>query len=264
MDKKNTILPKSYIYGLLLSIILILLDLVGFFSSIKSFRSYITYPILVLTSQTAEKITILSNGLFNSTNLRSENIELKQRILTLEESLDIYKDNLEDYSKYINTVRQITKTDYKEVTQARILSNHYNNSDGLILLDAGSNSGITVGSPVVYGKYYVCFIEEVYPQFSICKSMQIPGQEFVAYIPKRKVTGILNTTVKELFVGDLLATDPVTLGDEVKIKMENFNYYLTVGNIIEIPQKEGSAEKLAIITPSVNISDLTFVSVIIK
>lgn len=264
MPSKKRVLTPTIGYAFLVSILILLMDLVGLFSGFKGFRSYITYPFSVFYENITTTIQTTSISIFGSKNLKRENIELKQRLILLKDIIDIEEEEKIKQSSISKLIKKINKEEYKGYVIGEVLTTNYDDIDGLIQISVGTRDGITQGLPVVFGSSYIGEIDKAYPQYSVVRTLSVPGQEFIAYIRKRKVTGIMNTHVSNIIVSDLLATYPIYTGDTVFLRNDNMPYFFNAGKIKSIPQKTGSAEKTAIISPSIDISELHYISVITR
>jgi cell shape-determining protein MreC len=249
------------IYTVLFSSIIILADLTGYITSIKRFRAFTTYPLVVATS-TIKKSTSNFLSIFRQESLLKENNQLKQRNLELESKLSDLEQSktvAAEIAKYTST---ITAKEYKKTVTALIIDNSYSNNQGQLLLAKGTSSNIEKGMPVVLGSTYIGYISEASDFSSVCTTYLQPGQQFVGYLLTRKITASVKTTLSAIQLFDLLATDTVQLLDTVSIKREKYPYFFTLATIIQLPNKTGSAERTAVLESPIRISELTYVTVV--
>lgn len=249
------------IYTLLFSSIVILADLTGYISLVRQFRALTIYPIEVTTSA-IKKTTANFFSVFTQKSLLTENNKLKQRNLELESKLLEYEQNAiigKEVARYSATVPAAT---YKKTIDALILDNSYSNNQGQLLLAKGTTNGIKKGMPVVLGTSYIGYISEESAFSSVCTTFLQPGQQFVGYLLTRKITASVKTSLSTMQLFDLLATDTVQLHDVVSIKRDGFAYYFKLATITHLPDKTGSAERTAILESALNVTDLSYVTVV--
>jgi len=264
MNPKHREIPRNILFLILTAAILVLADLTGYLSGYKNIRNYFGMPFTTAARYISTTLGYTTNSIVNSRKLKEENLELRQKILLLDNIITQAEENREFSDSLEKSLNEAKRIKYKKVISSEILTMKYSNLTGKILLNRGEKDGIKVGMPVAIGNKYVGYIEETYLYQSLCKSYLVPDQEFVGYIPRNKVTGILHTTVNYIKFQDLLATDKVNLQDSVKIKQDGYPYYFEIGKVISIPRKEGSAEKIAHITSTLDLEKYYFVTIIIK
>lgn len=250
---------------LFISSLLLLLDLTGMLTGFKRLRSYLTYP-LTTVSFTIKSSWINSlQSIFKGSSLKTENIELKQKLLELEAANEAYIEKIDTYKTLEDEINSIQKDrEYKRSERARVLDLYTDNVRGKLKLNKGERSGITAGMPVVVGGVYIGYISEVTPFESTCVTYIIPGQEFVGYILKSKVSGIVKTEISTIEMTDLLATEQVKLHDMVSIRRENLPYFYSLGTISRAPPNDGSAERKALISEILSLDSISFVTIVIE
>ncbi|MCC7304121.1 hypothetical protein IT418_01765 [bacterium] len=246
----------------LIMTIVLLADLVGFMQWYKNIRSYILLPVTVFidTIQKNSAYTLIS--IVKSDTLKKQNIELRQRVIELESLAESYKTELDKVPRLNELSSIIGRNNYKSVEQAQILDVQHGRIKGMLQINKGTQNGITVGMPAVFGNFYIGYVSSVTSNDSIITGYMVPGQEFAGYVQTKKITGIVTVGVNDIELGDLLATEQVALHDIVSIRQENFPYFFTLGLISKVPLNNGSAERKATITGKVSVNDLTYITII--
>jgi cell shape-determining protein MreC len=246
---------------ILVSTIVMLSDLTGYLGQIKRLRAIVAFPVQSFVHSTT---TIGKNifAIFGQQSIVKENAELKQRAisleLTLEETLSQsqLRNNIEKYESLLSP------KDYKKTQEALILDTNYGDFQGKLLLNKGSTQGIEKGMLVVLGNNYIGFIAEANDYTSVCHTFELPNQQLVGYLLSRKVTASVQTSLNDIRLYDLLATDTLQLHDTVSVRREKSPYYVTLGNIAQLPEQTGSAERVARIKSSITINELSFVTIV--
>ena len=263
MEQKSLSL-FSLLYIVLLSSILLLGDLVGFFHGYKNFRSFVGTPIATFYQNTKLTFEYTFFSMSHGTSLKHENVALRQRILELEGIVGQYQLETQQDVKLHQFYESTQSTKYGQVVNAQVLDTYANRLPGKLLLNKGLRDGLEVGMPVVFGSFYVGYLSEVNTADSTCTTYLVPNQEFIGYIPTRKLTGIIKVGISDITLGDLLASENVALHDVVTIKREGYSYLFTLGAISQVPTNNGSAERKAKITGSVPVTEISFVTIVKK
>ncbi len=138
----------------------------------------------------------------SSTYYRLQNIEL-------EEELEEYRKKLADYDEMKKKVEAYEefygikqKNEDYEFSYASVVSKDVADAYGSFVLNAGSNDGISVGDPVIYGEYVVGVVKKV--NFSTCVVYSVldPRVNIGAYESGSKEYGYVSGDAK-LFSKDL-------------------------------------------------------------
>lgn len=242
----------------------LLLDLVGMLQWFKNFRSYLMFPIHTLSSSIVTNTGLLTTSILQNNSIKMQNLLLKERILELESENSKLQKEIAEFPKFAEYQKTLGLHSYQQTVTAQILDIRVNTIEGTLLLNKGSNDGAKVGMPVIYNNYYVCSLIEVRSADSLCLSFIVPGQEFIGYIPSKKITGIVKIGINGMVLGDLLATEKVSLKDAVSMKKEDFPYFFTLGIISEVPPDDGSAERKAVLDSPLRLSELLYVTIVVK
>jgi cell shape-determining protein MreC len=248
---------------ILFSSIVVLADLIGYLAFVKRFRSFITYPI----SYTASKVQLSLNtfgALFSQGSLTKENAQLKQRVIELESALSLQNEDKALAAALDSYKKTIPSATYKKTFNALILDTRYQYSPGKLLLAAGNNNGLKEGMPVVLGATYIGYLSEVSDFSSVVTTYQHAGQQFVGYLLSRKITASIKTTLTEIYLFDLLATDIIQLHDQVSIKRAGYPYFFQFGTISTLPNVAGSADRLVTIRNPITTTELTYVTIVLE
>ena len=261
----NSIMNQTgLLVAILIASLLLLADLVGYVNWFKNARSYIVYPVQVFGAATVKTLQLASLSVVQGSSLKSENLTLRQKVLELEGVVAEYTRERELSTEFKEYLATINEASYAGTESATVLDLNVGNLQGKILLNKGEMAGISKGMPVVYGSYYIGVISEVTTFESTCITFLLPAQEFVGYVQKRNISGIVNVGINGMELRDLLANEKVTLHDAVTIKREGYPYFMTLGTIAVVPANNGSAERKAMLVSPVALSDLTFVTIVKK
>jgi cell shape-determining protein MreC len=252
----------SVLLAILVASFLLLADLVGILGWFKTARAYVLYPVQSVGGEVIRNTRDTLASLVKGNSLKRENLSLRQRVLELENVVTTLEQAQQKQTGYQAFLQYTAQEKYKKVVTAQVLDTHADLLQGKLTLGQGSRAGISVGMPVVLGSTYVGFISEVTPFESKCITVYLPNQEFLGYVQKRKLSGIVKVGINGMELGDLLASEQVALHDVVSLKREGFPYFFTLGTISRAPLNNGSAERTAGIVSPIQLDELNFVTII--
>lgn len=248
--------------AILVASLLLLADLVGLLGWFKSARAYILYPVQIVGEEIFRNTRNTLTSVVKGNSLKQENLTLRQRVLELENIVTTLEQAQEKQTGFQAFQQHISQEKYRKTVIAQVLDTHTNALQGKLTLGQGSRAGVVVGMPVALGSAYVGYISEVTPFESTCLTFYLPNQEFLGYVQKRKVTGIVRVGINGMELGDLLASEQVVLHDVVTLKRAGYPYFFTLGAVSRAPLNNGSAERTASITSQVQLDELNFVTIV--
>ncbi len=164
---------RSSSFKMLLVIFAVLLSSVFFAafsrnasSPIGSAVSTIFYPLQKLSATISENLNDVSASFRSSTLYRAEIVELEKELEGYRKQLADYgelKKKVEAYEKFYGIKQK--NSDY-EFCYGSVISKDPADVYGSFVLNTGSNDGVSVGDPVIYGEYVVGIVKKV--NFSTC------------------------------------------------------------------------------------------------
>ena len=123
---------------------------------------------LSVFQEIAGRVYSVSNGVQSYLNLKTTNADLMQRIAVLEEEIQGYKKEVENLSdhRHSDTIRLGTGQAIPHYIPARVIHNEIFGAKNYILLDKGSDDGVTEDMGVVSVKGIVGVVTNVTPRIS--------------------------------------------------------------------------------------------------
>ena len=185
-SKMHFFSPKNRGAGLVLALALVFaLNL--FSSNVRGFFLETLSPVQGFFWDLGSASSRFFSGLFNSASLKKENIQLEERILTLQQKFlslqDVEKEN-EQLHKALSLGIEKKFT----VISSRIIGK--DPSQDILFLDKGSRDGIVRGMAVITpANAAVGKIEEVFETTSKVMLLSHPANSFEAKIPREGVVG---------------------------------------------------------------------------
>jgi len=110
----------------------------------------------------------VSNSVQSYVNLKNTNAGLMQRIITLEEEVQVYKNELENLTdqRQLDSIKIGTDQIICHYTHARVIHNQISETNNYIILNKGFNDGITEDMAVISVKGIVGVVTTVTPHYS--------------------------------------------------------------------------------------------------
>ena len=135
-------------------------------SPITTAISTVFSPLQQLSATIAKGFSEVSSSFRSSTLYKAENVKLQEEIMEYRKQLADYNDmkkKIQAYEKFYGIKQK--NPDYK-FAYASVVSKDAADTYDSFVLNAGSNDGISVGDPVIYGDYVVGTVKKV--NFSTC------------------------------------------------------------------------------------------------
>lgn len=215
----------------------------------------------------------LSNGaahIFSSKKYYNENLELKDEINRLRNELVDYentKAELDELKKFVGIKEE--HADYVLSPPCRVLSYTANDPFCSFIIDKGSDTGISVGDPVVTSAGLVGAVTEISEKYCTVRSILSPELSVGVKVLKKGDSGILEGDIK--FASDGLSQiiyipkdSNLKPGDTVITTGSSglFPADYLVGTIVETGNAQSGLSYYASVKPFADIRKLTSVMVI--
>jgi len=135
----------------------------------------------------------VSNSVQSYVNLKETNAGLMQRIITLEEEIQVYKNELENLSSQnqLDSINIGTDQPVYHYIHARVVQNRISEVNNYVTLNKGSNDGITEDMAVVSVKGIVGVVSNVTKNFSRVMPLINPEYHPTCIIKSTKFFGSL-------------------------------------------------------------------------
>ena len=238
-------------------------------SPLNIVTSFIFAPVSRAASGAASAFANLPISFKSSTALTAEIDDLKDEIDTLREQLVDYeqlKHKNDLYQEFLGLKEE--HTDYK-FAEAAIIGRDAANRYDSFTLNRGSDSGISVNDPVIYGKYLVGVVAAVTPTQCTVNTILNPKVNVSAYEMRTRDLGFVTSTVELAEEGychmpGLASSTSVTAGGTVCTSGVGgiFPRDLIIGNIIDVVDGTVDISASAVIQPGAQLDRITDVLII--
>lgn len=205
------------------------------FGELKGDQAY-KQEILDLKSQVGE----LQSQLVDYENLKNQN-ELYKEFLELKEDNPNYK-----------------------FTQASVIARDSADVYKSFTISKGVVNGVKVGDAVLYGKYLVGIVDKAYPNYSVVQTVFDPDFSISAYeIVTNEISYVTGTTALakngKCKMANLDATTEIAYGSIICTAgiSGTVPKGLIIGTVDEIADEETDISSYAVITPGIDIEDIT-------
>ncbi len=135
-------------------------------SPITSAISTVFSPLKTLSSTIAQSFSDVSSSFRSSTLYRVENAELEKELMEYRQKLADYNEMKKKTEAYENFYGIKEKNPDYQFSYASVISKDAADAYNSFVLNTGSNDGVAVGDPVIYGDYVVGMVKKV--NFSTC------------------------------------------------------------------------------------------------
>lgn len=270
MGKDSSIKKYSYLFYLVLSIAVILLGRTSFNETIKYPFSYAFNPIYVFASESGQSVVNWTQALVDASSYIKEYNQMKEEIVNLRIE---NSEKLLDYEEYKTLKEHISLigTQSKYV-QSKVLNLNDGNE---IIINKGSESGISKGDIVVLGRVFVGIVTDVNPKTSLVRLPLNDSSTFeVVIIPSTinlndqpsidsfvKSKGVVLGRGDDIRVENLGINSNVSDGDTILIKDERVEEILILGNLVGVSTNPASTQKNGFVAPIFDYSNILTVYV---
>ena len=157
--------------------------------------SVVLRPLQKLSDSVSDKLQIAGGYFRSSASYKSENERLKQKIAEYENQLVEYNDIAEKLSSYETMLGVKEENPDFELCGADIIGTDSGDLFTSLIIDKGSNNGISAKDPVVYGNYLVGVVKKAHPTYSVVETFLNPGVNISALESKTREVSYVTTTV---------------------------------------------------------------------
>lgn len=228
-------------------------DVVGFaFKPLQSISAYV-----------AEKVSWFEGSFASAGSYRQELERLQQQLAEYENQLADYNDmqhKIESYETMLGVKE--ANSDF-ELLRANVIGTDSADMFTSLIIDKGSNHGISENDPVISGNYVVGIVKKVHPSFSVIQSILNPDINIGALESKTRETAYLTTTIEfskngYCVLSGLSRTTAVTPGAIVVTSGIGGTYPkgLIIGTVSEVTESKYDLSNYAVIEPGVNVRNI--------
>ena len=229
---------------LLLSIILILFEILGFFTGVKSSLNDIFGESLAKSRIFIGKAVPESNYFSQRNEFIREIKSLEEKISKLNSENVALKEQMSEIS-LINTQQKFTSPNkFVPALVLQYLPDKY----GYVLLNKGKREGVEIGSAVVYENYLLGIVTEVYEKNSLIRLINSSESKITGIIQGQNTKGVISGDIaKGLIMSDIPLNANLEVGDFVlSTKIDNtVPEGLIIGKVENIDEKPNLPSKTA-------------------
>jgi rod shape-determining protein MreC len=253
------------------SIVLLILSSTGRMAPVEGAVSAIGRPFLKVFNDVGRQVDNLASTVRDLSSLRSEN----RRLQAVVDTLTIDNARLGEVQTENQQMRELLR--FRQLNPfydfrggqviARVLSRGPTNYLSSLSIDLGAEQGIQPGMPVVTERGLVGRVLKVGPTTSTVLLITDPGSGVQAMIKREnsRAVGVVSGQAGSEPVMDYIAQEAdVATGDEVITSGlgGNFPKGLTIGQVVEVKQRDFDMYQQAVVRPTVDFNRLEFVLVI--
>ncbi|MFH1129603.1 MAG: rod shape-determining protein MreC [Patescibacteria group bacterium] len=259
-------MKKTFLIFLILAIVLVTINLIpGLNKGLGNFVYKIFSPIQKLFSNIGKGFANFFQVLASISDLNKENIEFKQKNLTLESEIVQFKE-IKKENDFLREALKIDKKEYSIEEVASIVSKDIQGIQDWILINRGSNNGIKEGMMAISPeKALVGRITEVLEGFSKIMLISHKDSTVSAMLESSRIEGLVKRSDKGgLFMDFIPNTEKIEINEKI-ITSGMDNLYprgIIVGTIESIDPSDNQIFQKIIISPAINFSKLENVIII--
>jgi len=258
-------LPSLFII-LLVSIVVLLLDILGYLGILHNAQGIISVPLQSISHSFTEGFRAAWESVTNVGKLKEENRELRAKLIESEQLLrlnEIKSANTDDQSLEKAAASQLGFEE-GDISVATVFDRNVANKPGFLLINKGSLNKIKENQPVIAHGIFIGTIAEVYDSYAIVKTIFVNGYSFSATVENRQVTGLASTVQSQISLQEILINETIEQNDIVSALLFNNSIRVPFGKISSILDSSDKVTKSAILETFVQLENIDNVIVLIK
>lgn len=259
----QTVLPNFRLFVSLafISLLLVILDSVGFLNGPKFLLQYITVPVQYGLHQMGQNMDKQVQAFLLVRQSALENRALKVQMGELLTENAQLRSQLAETESLVDQYNKLSPQTY-DLLPARVIS-----SGRYLNIDKGSADGVKVGQTVVYKDNYIGQVKEVSPKSSRVMMEADPDSKIAVFAQDAagRAKGILSgqfgaeLLMDKILHQETIAKDDLVYSDGTEDQLPRG---LIMGKVSRVFQRQNELFQQANITPLVNIDDLDIVYII--
>lgn len=235
----------------------------GSSSPVTNVLGTVLSPVQKITGDIAGRIEWLGESFRSSGAYRNEIERLQQQIAEYENQLVDYNEIKQKLSSYETMLGVKESNPDFALERASVIGTDAADRFTSLIIDKGSNDGVSVNDPAVSGSYVVGIVKKVHPSYSVVESILNPEVNISALDSKTRETAYVTTTIEYsekghcIFSG-LERTTAVSPGGLILTSGIGGIYPkgLIIGTVNEVCESEYDLSNYAVIEPGVDIKDI--------
>ncbi len=232
-------------------------------SPVTSVVGTVFAPVQRLSGFIAEKTEWFSGSFRSSGSYQKEIERLEKLLAEYESQLVDYNDIKHKLSSYETMLDVKEKNPDFALLRASVIGTDSGDMFTSLIIDKGSNDGISVNDPVVSDNYVVGIVKKVHPSYCVVRSILNPEINISALESKTRESAYVTTDVELSAKGlcvlrGLERTTSVSPGGIILNSGIGGTYPkgLIIGTVSEVVESEYDLSNYAVITPGVSVKDV--------
>lgn len=220
-------------------------------------------PLQKAAGYIADNVSWLGESFRSSGSYKNEIERLRQKVAEYENQLVEYNDMLEKVASYETMLGVKEENPDYVLERASIIGTDSADLFTSLIIDKGSNDGVSVNDPAVYGNYVVGIVKKVHPSYSVVESVLNPDVNISALDSKTRETAYVTTTAEYSLKGSCLfsgleRTTAVSPGGIILTSGIGGIYPkgLIIGTVSEVCESGYDLSNYAVIEPGVNVKEI--------
>lgn len=247
--------------GLVLSLLLILMDGMGWIQPVYGAGSFIVEPVTYWARRSVQSIENVVGTIASIGELRGRNAELALEVSQLRSEVGAYRE-LERENEVLRSQLGIALTKEWTLVQSRILSIDRYGSAEHVIIDVGFDDGVSEGDTVILGDLLIGTIREVFPSTSRVRLVSNQDSNIYAVDQNTSAKGLVHGSLDGVVMEEILESETVKEGDIVVTWQDDIPGGLVLGLITEIVDIPTSSTKRAYLEPGFSLEDVQYVFVV--
>lgn len=235
----------------------------GSSSPVTDVVGFVFKPLQSVSAFIAEKVNWFEGSFASSGNYRQEIERLEQQIAEYENQLADYNDMQHKIESYETMLGVKEDNPDFALQRANVIGTDSADMFTSLIIDKGSNHGISENDPVISGYYVVGIVKKVHPSYSVAESILNPDVNIGALESKTRETAYLTTTIEYsrngyCVLSGLSRTTSVTPGGLILTSGIGGTYPkgLIIGTVSEVNESKYDLSNYAVVEPGVNVRDI--------
>lgn len=259
-------IKKVLIYagvGLVFSMFFLLMNGLGAFNFFYDVGNYVSEPVVFGVGQFSRGVQNLFSTIVGIGALREENTSLVEENDRLKAKEGEYSEILlqnEILLSQINT----SATKNRTLVLARILGVDVNGISEHVIIDVGSDDGVSTGDAVVIESILVGEIRDVYKSTSRVRLVTNRNSNIVAMDRNTRAKGLVRGSLDGLVMEEILESEKVNVDDVIIVWSDNYPGNLVIGSINSVENDPTASTQKAYLKPAVNLENLNYVFVVLN
>ena len=268
MEKKS--LPNSYKYFgifLVLTILILLFDIIGVFSPIYKYSSYLFKPAYSIITNSTIFLEDSVELIPKIALLKSENENLKQQIIELNSTNSELQKKADEASYEFDQNKFVEKNEEYKLLPAEVIALEKTPLEIFLIINVGSKDSIQKGQTVIFQNFLVGRIDEIYEKTARVAVIGSTNNSVPVITQTTKINAVLISNLEDgVHISNILPGETPKKGENVISSSlgDQYQYGFLVGKVGKILSTESESVQRYEIERVIEYKDLKNISVIVE